>query len=452
MPPILALFLTFAFIFYSFRRDNRESPNTSTALWLPFFWVTISASRFVSEWLAVIGLGGGDPNTIEEGSPIDAIFFFTIILLGVRVLLKRNVSLQSFVRQNRWVVLYLGYCLLSVIWSEYPLIALKRWIKIFGQPVMVLIILTEPNPIQSLLKVMKRSVFVLVPLSITFIKYFPQYSRGYDTWSGFATNTGVTTNKNTLGVFCMLAGLVFFWDFLQIIQVRREKERREHLIFVAVYFCMIVWTLNMAQSATSLATMVLGMAIMILLGRPWVNPRKIGIYLLIIVPTLLFLHFGVGITDIIYELLGRNTTLTGRTEIWEKLLDTNESPILGYGFESFWLGDRRWGLSKSMGFIFELNSAHNGYIETYVNLGVVGLILTCTMVLSAFRKSERDLLVNFNFARFRIAYLIAFLLYNWTEAGFRTHVAHFFLFFAIAIEYSHGEGTIHGSNAASRTN
>jgi len=451
VPPILALFLTIGFIVYSFRRDNRESPNTSSALWLPFLWVTISGSRFVSEWLAIIGLSGGG-STIEEGSPIDAIFFFAIIFLGVRVLLRRNVSLQSFVQQNRWVAIYLGYCLLSVIWSEYPLVAFKRWIKIFGQPVMVLVILTEPNPIESLRKVFKRAIFILIPLSVTFIKYFPEFSRGYDSWSGFATNTGVTTNKNTLGVFCMVSGLVFFWDALQIIQDKRGKDRWKDLIFVTIYFCLIIWTLSMAQSATSLATMVLGMAIILLLGRPWVNPRKIGTYLLIIVPVLLVLHFGVGFTDFIYELLGRNTTLTGRTEIWEKLLSTHENPILGYGFESFWLGDRRWGLARSMGFIFELNSAHNGYLETYMNLGVVGLILTCAMILSAFRKCQRDLLVNFNFARFRIAYLIAFLIYNWTEAGFRTHVPHFFLFFAIAIDYSNGSEGTNAVNARNRIN
>ena len=56
-------------------------------------------------------------------------------------------------------------------------------------------------------------------------------------------------------------------------------------------------------------------------------------------------------------------TLTGRTAIWDSVLQKVSNPLFGAGFESFWLGDRL----KSMWaeFYFKPNQAHNGYIEVY---------------------------------------------------------------------------------------
>jgi len=115
------------------------------------------------------------------------------------------------------------------------------------------------------------------------------------------------------------------------------------------------------------------------------------------------------------------------------LLKSADSPIFGYGFESFWLGDRRAAFSS--GIVFELNSAHNGYLETYLNLGIVGLAITLAMLFVVFRRSQAELMRDLDFGRFRVGYLFAFIAYNWTEAAFRTHIVPFFIFFVIAIEY-----------------
>jgi O-antigen ligase len=82
-----------------------------------------------------------------------------------------------------------------------------------------------------------------------------------------------------------------------------------------------------------------------------------------------------------------------------------------------------------------INEAHNGYLETYLNLGGLGLALTFAMVAATYFKAQRDLTLNFHYGRFRLAYLAAFIVYNWTEAAFRTHCVPFFIFFLIAIDY-----------------
>ena len=96
-------------------------------------------------------------------------------------------------------------------------------------------------------------------------------------------------------------------------------------------------------------------------------------------------------------------------------MDTN--PILGTGFESFWLGERVqtiWAQIK-----WRPNQAHNGYLEMYLNLGAVGLCIFLGVIIATFRKIRLDLLTDFDWGRLRMCLLVAILAHNWTEAGFR---------------------------------
>src|ERR1017187_8603549 len=101
LPSQLAAIIYVGFMLWLFRRDVRERPNVTGALWIPFFWVLISGSRFISEWLAIFGLNWGGAS-VEEGSPLDASFFFGLIFGGLYVLNQRRVSVAEFVRNNQW--------------------------------------------------------------------------------------------------------------------------------------------------------------------------------------------------------------------------------------------------------------------------------------------------------------------------------------------------------------
>src|SRR3977135_4394599 len=98
-PPIIAACLTFAFIVFLFRRDLRERPNVSGALWLPLVWMLLITSRYVSEWLNLFGLQVGAAS-LEDGSPLDAGVYLVLIAVGLYVLHQRRISLSEIVRNN----------------------------------------------------------------------------------------------------------------------------------------------------------------------------------------------------------------------------------------------------------------------------------------------------------------------------------------------------------------
>jgi len=70
----------------------------------------------------------------------------------------------------------------SDLWSDFPLVSFKRWIKILGHPAMVMLLLTEPHWEEELATVWKRCAYVVFPISICWMKYSPH-------WDGAITNT-----------------------------------------------------------------------------------------------------------------------------------------------------------------------------------------------------------------------------------------------------------------------
>lgn len=433
MPPKIAALFFIALVIWLFRRDFRERPNVTGALWLPFLWIMVGGSRFFSQWLEIVGLdvGGG---SVQEGSPVDAVFFFALIVGGFQVLRRRQVNWQEFARHNRWVAIYLGYCLVATLWSDYPFVSLKRWVKLFGQPIMVLVLLTEPDPLEAVTRLLKRFAYVIVPISILFIKYFPEWGSCYDMWNGQRMNTGITTDKNALGADCFILALFFIWHLQRVWRWEKTVERRHELILCGAFLVPTFWLLYTAHSSSPIGALALALVVLWLLGLKSLNHYRLSSYLVVGVLCVGAAQYFFDLHEVIIHMLGRQTNLTGRTEIWDILWHWDVNPILGVGFESFWLGPRLDILAVMLPGLI-LNEAHNGYLETYIQIGGLGVAITLAMLLATYSKAQRMLLDDFHWGRFRLAYLAAFIVFNFTEALFRTHGFSFFLFFLIAIDY-----------------
>jgi len=347
------------------------------------------------------------------------------------VLGRRHATIIAIARNNPWLVAFFIYSFVAILWSDFPFIAFKRWIKTLGHPVMALIILTDLNPVAALRIVMKRCAYLLIPFSVLLIKYFPEYGRSFDLWSGQPVDNGVGLTKNDLGYQCLIFGLFFFWDLLTTVRSADRREHRWELIICVVFLGLIAWLFSRVNSITSLVSFALGVAIMLLMGV--VSRRLIGAYVIAGLILLAIANLAFDLYASLLDLVGRDPTLTDRTKLWADVLAMQDHPILGAGFESFWLGDRIEVLWAK--WWWRPNQAHNGYIETYLNLGSVGVFLLFCVLVSTFRKITKQSRFEFDLARFRLAFLFAIIAFNFAEAGFKAVHPIWTMFYIIAIDY-----------------
>ena len=435
MPPTLALILTLAFIAYLFRRDLRERPDITGALWLPAIWVFIVCSRTLSQWLYLFGLPGFASTSIEEGSWLDALVLLCMILLGLHILRKRQVKLSEIARENRWLVVFLVYCLVSAVWADSPLISGKRWIKMLGHPIMVLVIFTEPNPQEALARLMRRCAYIVFPISILWTKYYPALGRQFGP-DGAAQNAGITLTKNDFGAVSIIFALFFLWHALQLWKQKNAPGRRDELLLTLGLLLLTGYCLGKAHSATSTLSLLLSALVMLCLGLRFVDKRMLRAYVVALIFVLLVAQGLFNVFGAVVDASGHGSTLEGRGHLWEVVLATDANPVLGAGFESYWSGERLQKIWSMPEFWWKPIQAHNGYIEVYINLGIVGLIILLGVLFVTFAKCHRELIEQFEWGRLMMAYFAMILIHNWTEAGFKGLSMMFFVFFLAAIRLS----------------
>ncbi len=128
-----------------------------------------------------------------------------------------------------------------------------------------------------------------------------------------------------------------------------------------------------------------------------------------------------GGASLVTSTLGRQSNLSGRNDIWRASLNAADNPIFGTGFESFWNVNVEHVARGLPGYwqIHNLVSAHNGYIQIYLDLGLVGLCLIAIIIISGYLRASRAFYRDREIGAFMLAYIITAVFYNITEAGLR---------------------------------
>ena len=432
-PRIAAVF--YAFLILSlFWLDREKKVRTSLALWLPVFWLSLAGSRSVGQWLL-----WGEPvsfsQSVQEGSPTDRTVYMSAVFIGLIVLITRHKRVWKLLRANWPVVLFFSYCVMSLLWSDYPDVAFKRWTKALGDFIMVLIVWSDDQPLAAVKRLLARVGFLLIPLSVLFIKYYPEIGKGYGEWDYEAHYIGVTTNKNTLGVICLFFGLAAVWRLISVYRDKGQENRGRQLAAQGIFLAMVLWLFSMANSMTSLSCFVMASGLLVATNIRAISKKptivRLLLFLVIVVPfSTLFLGVGAGVAQ---GALSRDvSTLTDRTGIWKLVLsEATKRPFLGAGFESFWIGPRL-GKIYSV-FAWRPNQSHNGYIETFANLGWLGVILLAIVIVAGYRRVMSAYELASPIGPLVLAYFAVGVIYNFTEAAFFRMMAPAWIFFLLAI-------------------
>jgi len=421
MSPTLANLVYACGIAGLFYLDRDKSVRTSKALWLPVVYLWIIGSRPVSVWLGMAPPSGAD--TQIEGSPIDAAVFAVLLVAAFAILASRGSRIITFLSGKfpKLVLLYFLFCLVSVTWSDYPGPALKKWTKSTLDVAMILIVVTDVQPVAALRRLFSRVGFILLPLSLLLIKYYPGVGRFYGFWNGAEMNVGMTLDKNLLGLITFVLSLGAVWRVLALLSGdETTPDRRRHLLAQGTLLAIGIWLLILANSATSLVCFVLGAGLMLATKLRYLRRHPAAVHAFVLslaVTAALGMLLGGGASAT--QALGRSENLTGRTDIWAAVIPMAPNPLVGAGFESFWISPsvhrRLWELIPGL----PLNEAHDGYLEVYLNLGWVGVGLIVLILIDGYNRAVKAFRREPALGALLLAYVLAAMTYNVTEAGFR---------------------------------
>jgi exopolysaccharide production protein ExoQ len=284
-----------------------------------------------------------------------------------------------------WFAAYLALAGASVFWAFKPDISFSRYIT----QLMLLISIIPPAMIANRRADMMGGVF--------FCFFFGSIVNALLILGGYSTESladnlkigypGYFPFKGMLGEFAAFAILLSVYEVLYC-------ARRRGLGLIT--FIIGIYLINVSESKGSLG--FVGVAAILAIFILYIS-KKARISPAIALLPLVILYFALSRTDLMNRLSWRlygNYDFSGRTLIWDFAnFEIAKRPLLGWGYRSIWLvGPDSPAVVDARGFVKGMPSAHNGYLDTMLDTGHIGLALFLVFVFTTVhaigRVADRD--------------------------------------------------------------
>ena len=372
-------------------------------------------------YLALSGrLSSEDPMAIRtialESSPLLALLKGLILLGLVSVSILRGKLLLNVILRRKALLGLMLWIVVSTFWAKNPGDSLK-WAIELGTVTLAGIYCAARFSIREFLGLAAIGMGLMVGINFLFCLAFPHF--GIQTGLQAGAWRGLYIQKNTLARMMLFASLVF----MSQLSVPRAMEtpvkshrRAQFWAKGALMICILLTVLSQSKTALLL---IVGLFLFIPLCQTLRSRHPLALALLTCgaLAGLMVALTLVGNYEAILAGLGRDPTLSGRTDIWEVMIDKIiERPWTGYGYAGFWHGKEGesidiWYRSRDMP-----PHGHNGYLDLTLDLGLIGLGL----FLSSFGQAMARSIVwlrraGAGVALFPVLFLVAMMLYNISE-------------------------------------
>ena len=413
MPRILALILCTGFVLFLLWLEHKQAIGVTRVSWIPSIWMIYVASKPLAIWFPWSG-------ATPESSPLDRVFLIALMFVAFGILAHRKINWSIAMKENVWLMALIIFMLISVLWSSIPKTSFIRWARELLATIMAFAVFSEPLPRRTVESILRKTIYVLIPFSILLIKYFPEYGIEYGRWTGGRMWIGVTLQKNGLGLLCSIASFFLVWSIidrwhLKKVPVWKFETHTEIFLLLLAIWLMRGPSGSFFYSATSFYAFMTGL---LFLGGFYLA-KKTGKYfskLTLTTIVAVIIIFGTAVLFTGGSHIGfaasaakRDSTLTGRTEVWSSLLPVAmKRPFLGNGFGGYW--------TPATKEFFHISGGHSGYLDVLLGLGFVGLLLVSIFLLSSCRKAHRALSVDFNWGTLWFCFIVMGAVHNITES------------------------------------
>lgn len=357
---------------------------------------------------AILTLTLSPGDTPVEGNALWRLILSMCYLSVAAILIPYHREALYLIRRNWPLLAMVALALLSCFWAEMPAFSFRRSIAVAGATLLGIALAVRLSP-EGQLRILSWVFRLISVLSLACIVLLPSYgisNTAEHEWRG------VLSYKNAFGSIMGMSVLVEW-------QLHAFTRFSKILNWLALLLSLVL--LIFSQSITPLVALT-GAFVLIEIYKFAGLRLRMPLYSIALV-TVLILSLVWGLYDANHEAimgaLGRNSDLTGRTEIWSWVISfILKRPILGYGYSGFWAGAsaESSAVERAVGAFTQYS--HNGFLDTFLTLGAVGFFLAVGYLALGVRRAyywskQGQSPTNL----WPLAFLLFFLLYNLGECS-----------------------------------
>ncbi|OKH34568.1 hypothetical protein NIES2101_38810 [Calothrix sp. HK-06] len=329
---------------------------------------------------SLILFSGAIGGFIAEDNPLNIIkvvFAYTGHIITLILIIARWKKVMAIIVKEKILWILLAITLASPLWSEIPSYTFEHTMPLLRVTVFA-VYFSARFCMKEQLQLLAWAFGIAAILSLLVCLAIPYYGVvgvglivGQEEVVHTGSWRGLYIHKTFLGSIMSIGSLIFLFCGI-------GKYKYTGLIWAS--FLLTIFLL-----LRSTTTAALGILLIIMMIIPCCRLLRINFSLYLSLFLGLFLLAATASTaiatnaDSIFNSIGKEPTISGRTLIWPLLLDKIwKRPWLGYGYETFWEGG--WEGEPAdiwRGLIggFEPPHAHNGFLELWVDVGLIGLAI-----------------------------------------------------------------------------
>jgi exopolysaccharide production protein ExoQ len=378
-------------------------------------WFVILSLIFYSSGPLPLILSGGAGQGIDEETVVSIDYtlpqtiFFINYLISLFLLIIRWRKATYTLSKDSTIWLLMLIALISVLWSFNPQLTRPRSIALAGTSLFGLYVASRFS-IREQIKLLGWSCGIIVGMSFLLAIIIPYYGTMA---SGIHAGAwrGIYVHKNVLGKIMGLSGIVFV-----LLSMDTKQKRWYPLVGLGLSFCLLFLSKSSSAMINFLTT----------IGTiPLYNTLRWRYHFM--VPTIIatvILGGGLSLwlnenSAILLGSIGKDPTLTGRTEMWPFIMEMIwKQPWLGYGYSAFWNDWDSPGAYVWYAARWTPPNSHNGFLDLWLDFGLVGLIIFLLGFLQTSLRGLKYIRVDKYWASFwGLLYLTYLMLGNLTESS-----------------------------------
>lgn len=288
-----------------------------------------------------------------------------VYLSVICLMLSRIEKFLAFSKNNMILIGFLLVPLFSIFWSIAPDVTGRRSIALVGTSLFAMYI-AFAVPAERLIRILAVVFGVTAIGSVVVIVALPTYgTHQFGEYAGLWR--GLYSQKNEFGATMAMGAIVIF--------LCPKYTSYEHLLSrIAIAVCVFLMVMSESRAAwiSFACVCIVAFAIRRISGRGFKTSVKTFLLLLV--------SFGIGSVVVmnanpLLDLVGKDPTLSGRTDVWASALDrAADRSFLGYGYRAYWIDGNKDRLMAEESWADNINHGHNTYLDLYVELGFLGIV------------------------------------------------------------------------------